>query len=252
MKTNAVVVTAATINEAHRLAKSCAETAVQHAIECGRMLAAKKEELGRGNFDFWVERNCDFGRSSAYAYLKVADKSSRGLDDLRSIQQALGYDRPKPKPDTPKGAVSVVNPEPKGNGTEETGNDRPAASAVAPTPPCGAPPAGAASEPEIDDDIPELPDEAEMAAIERETFEAETRALRADDQLAGLHDELKRMAAELAVVKVSRDGFMRGKEEMSRLLTAEQRKTARLEKRIERLEAEAEDLRERIALMEQV
>ena len=41
----AVPVTAEDVNEAHRLARSCAENAVQHAIRCGELLLAKKAEL---------------------------------------------------------------------------------------------------------------------------------------------------------------------------------------------------------------
>jgi len=268
MKSNLPVPTAKNINDAHRCAKESAENAVEWAMKCGQLLAAKKAEIGRGNFDRWVADNCEFGRSSAYAYMKVAEKSSRGLDDLRSIQQALGYDRPKPKTVTPKGAVSVVKaPRDGATATEETGDDRPAASVTPPErasqPPGaevrpGARPVELTSEQKRvaqqvrdsvkrqqaqadDDDAPERPSEEEFAAIDREIQESEARVLRADDVTVGYHDELKRQAAEIAVLKISRDGYMRGKDEVTRLLQAEQRKVAKLEK-------ENKSLRERLGV----
>jgi hypothetical protein len=82
---------------------------------------------------------------------------------------------------------------------------------------------------------PEIPAEDEMAAIEREVQEAEARVLAADDITAGYHAELKRQAAEIAVLKASRDGYMYGKNQITKMLQAEQRKVARLEKELERI-----------------
>jgi hypothetical protein len=95
-----------------------------------------------------------------------------------------------------------------------------------------------------------MPSEEELAAIDREIQEAEARVLGADDVTAGYHIELKRQAAELAAVKLSRDGYMDGKAEITRLLKAEQRKSAKLEKDLEKARDEIEDLRERLAIME--
>lgn len=273
MTSNLPVPTAKQINDAHRCAKESAENAVEWAMKCGELLAAKKAELGRGNFDQWVADNCEFGRSSAYAYMKVAEKSSRGLDDLRSIQQALGY-KPKPKTNTPKGAVSVVKAPGDGpEATEETGEDRPAASATPPE--RASQPPGAEVRPgarpvevtpeqkrvaqqvreslkrqqaqtETEDDAPEQPSDDEIAAIEREIQESEARVLQADDVMAGYHQELKRQAAEIAVLKTTRDGYMRGKDAVTKLLQAEQRKNAKLTKRIQELEKENKALRERL------
>lgn len=103
--------------------------------------------------------------------------------------------------------------------------------------------AAKAPKPEEDSDAPERPSEEEFAAIDREIQESEARVLRADDVTAGYHEEMKRQAAEIAVLKVSRDGYMRGKDEMTRLLQAEQRKVARLEKENKRL-------RDRLAALE--
>ena len=76
-----VSITAHEINSEYRKAKSSIIDSANHIIECGRLLAQKKEELGRGNFDHWVITNCEFGRSAAYAMIKTS-KSSSQLDDL--------------------------------------------------------------------------------------------------------------------------------------------------------------------------
>ena len=77
MKTNAVVVTAADINEAHQLARSSAATAVEWAVTCGRLLKIKKDDLGHGNWESWVEKHCEFTSRSASAYMKVAAKQAQ-------------------------------------------------------------------------------------------------------------------------------------------------------------------------------
>jgi hypothetical protein len=260
-------VSAAAINDAHRCARESAENAVEWAIKCGNMLAEVKASLPRGEFDGWVESNCEFGRATAYNYIR-ASKSSNALDGS-AIRHLFPSGRPGAKSNTPKGAVSVVKPK----GTEETGEDRPAASATPPE--RASQPPGAEVRPgarpvevtpeqkrvaqqvreslnrqqaqtETEDDAPEQPSDDEIAAIEREIQESEARVLQADDVTAGYHQELKRQAAEIAVLKTTRDGYMRGKDAVTKLLQAEQRKNAKLTKRIQELEKENKALRERL------
>lgn len=97
---------------------------------------------------------------------------------------------------------------------------------------------------------PEIPNDEELAAIEREIQESELKVLRADDTASGYHEEIKRQAAEIAALKITRDGYMNGKAHVTKLLQAEQRKTDRLERENKRLQEEIESLRERIAIME--
>lgn len=251
MKSNLPAPTAKNINDAHRCARESAECAVEWVVKCGQMLAAKKKEVGHGNFQKWVTEKCDFSERVARKYMQVAEKatSQNGmLMPFSTMDKLLGYEKPKQKPDTPKGAVSVVKaPRDGATATEETGEDRPAASATSPErasqPPGAEIRPGARPADLVDDDAPERPSEEEFAAIDREIQESEARVLRADDVTAGYHEEMKRQAAEIAVLKVSRDGYMRGKDEMTRLLQAEQRKVARLEKENKRL-------RDRLAALE--
>jgi ParB-like chromosome segregation protein Spo0J len=101
-----------------------------------------------------------------------------------------------------------------------------------------------------DDWTPEVPGAEEMEAIEREIEDSEAKVLRADDVTIGYHNELKRQAAEIAVLKTTRDGYMNGKAAVTRMLEAEQRKVAKLQKEIAKLREENEALRERISIME--
>lgn len=246
-KSGVPAVTAKNINEAHRCARESAENAVEWAVKCGHLLAAKKDEIGRGNFDQWVADNCDFGRSSAYAYIKVAEKSSRGLDDLRSIQQALGYDKPKQKTDIPKGAVSVVNPDGgrttgAKEGTEETGKDRPAApvSTLAPNVTIKQQP-----EPEIPQKTTEVtpaPD-FDFDGYEPEDDDAYKQnienVMMADDKLAAMREELKQVHRELAAVKLSRDHYQSEAGAAVRLVKARDREIEKLKRQLAKLQERA-------------
>lgn len=250
MKKNLPVPTAKDINEAHRLARASAETAVQHAIKCGQLLAIKKDELDRGDFDGWVEKHCDFGRSSAYAYMKVAIKSSRALDDFRSIQQALGYEKSKPKvKDLPKEAVSVLKAQRDGaEATEETGNDRPAASVLGDSPfeatskPDPAP-EKVAPEPDFDfNGYEPEDDDAYKATIEN--------VMMADDKLAAMREELKQVHRELQGLKASRNHYQSEAGAAVRLAKSKEREIEKLKKELAKTRAENESLRERVAIME--
>lgn len=68
------------INEAHRLARQCAGSAVEHAIRCGELLQAVKATLKHGEFGAWIEGHCEFGRSTAARYLKAARQNSTGVE----------------------------------------------------------------------------------------------------------------------------------------------------------------------------
>jgi N6-adenosine-specific RNA methylase IME4 len=93
--TELAAVTADQVNEAHRLARSSAENAVQFAIRCGELLVAKKRGLKHGEFQGWVEANCKFGYRRAAAYLALARKakSDPGIT-FASIRKALAYEAP--------------------------------------------------------------------------------------------------------------------------------------------------------------
>ena len=104
-------------------------------------------------------------------------------------------------------------------------------------------------------DAPERPDDidedAALAAAEADLTRRIDAVMAADDKLTAAHAQLKQQAALIGTLETTRDGFMRGKEAVTKLLQAEQRKTAKLEKEVARLREENESLRERVAIMEQ-
>lgn len=225
------VPTAKEVNEQHALARATAETAVQHAIKCGQMLARKKEELG-GRFADWVTTHCEFGKSSAYAYMKVAAKSPQALEDFRSIQEALGYERQKEA--SPKASRS---PELTATATDSRALEKPASvSDVKPGEPASVAESSESPPPAEGELEWSDADEAEYQA--REEVEAQRRieaAMESDDRLAAAFAQIKQQGALLAVANASRDRAMNQAAEAVRLLKAEQRKTARLERELDKL-----------------
>jgi hypothetical protein len=213
-----VVPTAKEINEAHQFAKECAESAVEWAIKCGTLLTAKKAAINsgtRGHWEAWVTGSCDFSLRTAQRYMEASKKGGEG--DTRvafdSIRQLLGHDKPKAKP------------------TESlTGAKADAGAGEKPVAPAPAEPVTVETgEPERPDDHDE---DASIAAAEAELAESIDKVMQSDDRLAAAYAEIKRLTAELAVVKLSRDGYMNGKEAVTRLLKAEQRKVAQLERKL--------------------
>lgn len=232
------VPTAKEINEAHQFAKECAETAIEHAIRCGQLLQRKKDELGHGAFGEWVETYCKFSYRSARSYMQAADKAAQNGSALpfSSVRHALEHDKPKPSaPNTPqKGVVSVVKAPAAPEATEETAAEPPATPERETAPASGVPAPGAA------EDEPARPewepsDDEVLAETERQIAASTDKVMAADDKLAAAHAEIKRQAAEIAVLKLSRDGAMNARSMAIQQLEAAQRKVARLEKELEKV-----------------
>lgn len=93
-QTSQIVVSAESVNEEHRLAKAGAENAVQHAIRCGQLLQQVKAGLAHGEFQAWIEGNCEFQYSTAARYLKAADQKSTGVE-VSSLSHLFPSGRPK-------------------------------------------------------------------------------------------------------------------------------------------------------------
>ncbi len=107
------------INEAHRLARSFAETAVEHAIRCGQLLLEKKAAMRHGEWIPWIEANCEFDRFSAAKYMKAANVASTAhLDSdgrLALSREIWGNKHRRQKPDiqveTPHLPVEIGQPD---------------------------------------------------------------------------------------------------------------------------------------------
>jgi len=107
------------INEAHRLARSSAETAVEHAIRCGQLLIEKKETVQHGEWQQWVSDNCEFSERQAQRYIRAAKTtltSDLDRDERLALSRELwGNSRRQQKPDiqveTPHLPVEVGQPD---------------------------------------------------------------------------------------------------------------------------------------------
>jgi hypothetical protein len=71
---------ASEIKGRHRMAAQYADKAEQHAISAGLLLIEAKKLVEakqyRGSFDFFVQRECGFGKDTAYKYLRIANGTS--------------------------------------------------------------------------------------------------------------------------------------------------------------------------------
>ncbi len=108
-----MIVSAQDINTAHDKAQGSAKTAIEYAVECGRLLAAKKAELKHGEFMPWVGKNCDFDQRTANAYMKGASQIGNALPISTNIRKLFGVTpesaRKKSKPPSPAGAQSSAD-----------------------------------------------------------------------------------------------------------------------------------------------
>lgn len=77
---------------------------------------------------------------------------------------------------------------------------------------------------------PEDDEDGRLAAIEREQEASLQKWLDADDKLAAANTEIKRLAAEVAVLKISRDGYQNRCGEQARIIKALRTRLAKLEK----------------------
>lgn len=98
---------------------------------------------------------------------------------------------------------------------------------------------------------PDADEDAYARLLEQEMAASIDKVFAADDRLAAAHEEIKRQAAEIATLKLSRDGYLNRTGELTRLVKREQNKLTRFERRVGELEAQNESLRERVALMEE-
>ena len=80
---------AARINHWHEVAKQSSEMAIAAALNAGLELFKAKIDHP-GTFEKWIEANCDFGRSTAYNYLKLVQQAI-SADELPKI--ANGSDK---------------------------------------------------------------------------------------------------------------------------------------------------------------
>lgn len=84
---NSLTAHAIKINEQHNLANACAQKAVAHAQEAGKLLLEAKEKLGHGEWLPWLQTNCQFSARAAQGYMRLAKEIPK-LDELNTQRVA--------------------------------------------------------------------------------------------------------------------------------------------------------------------
>jgi hypothetical protein len=231
--------TAKDINEAHRLARSSAETAIQHAIRCGKMLATKKVSVKHGEFERWVVQNCEFSDRQARRYMQAAVKTDTRVR-FDSLRQLLGVEN-KQKKREPVTPPAQPSPSPQAQQPSAVVVDlqKPGQHATKPTPS----PVEVIPAPDFDfTDYEPEDDDACKANVEN--------VMMADDKLLAMYEELKKVHREMQGLKASRDHYQSQAGEAVRFVKARDREIEKLKRDLARAREENEALRERVAIME--
>jgi hypothetical protein len=85
------------INAEHHAAQACANEAVQHAIEAGRLLSEARESVAHGAWLPWLAAHCEVSPRQAQRYIRIASNASR-VSHMGSVRAALGVlNTPKPE-----------------------------------------------------------------------------------------------------------------------------------------------------------
>ena len=78
---------AAKIRIEHEAVRLAAETATEHAIRCGRLLAEAKDGLVHGQWLSWLKDHCSLSDRTAQAYMRLAKKCAE-LNDRKAQRVA--------------------------------------------------------------------------------------------------------------------------------------------------------------------
>ena len=95
--------TVARINEEHQAAQTAYDSALEHAVECGRLLAEVKGQLRHGEWLPWIEEHFEGSQRTAQVYMQLA--ASPQVDPQTSAHSSIAgalrqVSRPKPaRPD---------------------------------------------------------------------------------------------------------------------------------------------------------
>lgn len=170
----------------------------QHASrDASSQSNASQDALTQGD----AAQQMDVSRSSVQRARKIIEKGSKALQDAVESgdvplkKAASVVDLPKSE----QLAAATKKPEPKPDAED------------------------ARWQPEDDED-------ERLAAIEREQEASLQKWIDADDKLAAANTEIKRLAAEVAILKISRDGYQNRCGEQARIIKSLRNKLAKTEK----------------------
>jgi hypothetical protein len=109
--------TATQVNALHRDFLGAARKTLEIGMEIGKLLAAKKKELGHGAWLPWCERNLEFKERSARNYMRLwthrAELKSANVADLSKAYNLLAAHRPVlalPPVDQVKTIMAEIHP----------------------------------------------------------------------------------------------------------------------------------------------
>jgi hypothetical protein len=77
----------AVINQYHDAAKTCFAQGAMYALLCGFELHAAKEQVAHGEWENWVEKNCQFSPPTAWRYMAAAEGKFNLVPGLRRIAE---------------------------------------------------------------------------------------------------------------------------------------------------------------------
>lgn len=231
------------INRRHQFAKEMAEAAVEHAIECGKLLLQVKRELPHGEFRVWIERNCEFKPSTATRYMTAAKQNATGVafSSLRSLFPSGERSnnaslkllaRREAYQTAVRSGVAPLD-------AEIVAVQAPAAGPAQAAP--AAPPESDQASPDYVEWSPE--DEAEHhEQMAREEAEAIASFIGEDDQRAALVEQLKQQARLIAGLRAECGHYMTVSGNLTRSFQDERKTTLRQSRLIDKLKAEIEKL----------
>ena len=89
------------INHEHELCLGSMKNTLDHALRIGELLIQEKEKIQFGDWNIWIQMNCNFGLRQAQNYIRVYANRGALSEDTASIKHALrqiSASDPKPKP----------------------------------------------------------------------------------------------------------------------------------------------------------
>lgn len=204
------------INRQHKTVEDAAARTLEHAIECGRLLATAKDRVGHGEWLRWLGDNFDGSERTARDYMRLHEHADRlgGANrqraadlSIRAALRELAPPREKPGSDDDRlgrmfpGLKAGTTPNPAaGTPDHEPAPDTPPAPAARTTPP---PPASAQPQPAgaetVDADAQVLHDPP--AALDPELHRAHQKKEETLADLLDLNDE--EQAANLAPLSLA-------------------------------------------------
>jgi hypothetical protein len=107
MSSNRLPDLAQAIEREHQAAHQAARTALEHALECGRLLIQAKAAVPHGGWLEWLEANTSVSARQSQRYMRLATAALEGKYDatshltIKGALKALAVPRDEPEPEGP-------------------------------------------------------------------------------------------------------------------------------------------------------